>query len=173
MEHNLIITPKTKVSELLEAYPYLETVLLEISPAFEKLKNPVLRKTIARFTTLKHAASITGLKVDEVVNRLRKETGQEMLSESGENEEFRQEPAPEWYHESEIVDKADAAEILDKGEEPVYVVLPALKNLPQGKIYLLVAPFLPAPLIEKAASLGCRTWISKQENGKYHAYFSK
>lgn len=58
MNHKLIITPHTKVSELLDAYPELEPILLELSPAFEKLKNPLLRKTIARFTTLKHAASI-------------------------------------------------------------------------------------------------------------------
>lgn len=173
MNHKLIITPHTKVSELLEVYPELEKVLMEFSPAFEKLKNPVLRRTIARFTTLKHAASIAGLKVEDVVNRLRKETGQDLVTEIEGEEEFNQESVPGWYNESDIVDKADAAEILDRGEEPVFTVLPALKDLPPGKIYLLSAPFLPSPLIEKAASLGCRIWVNRQENGTYRVYFSK
>mgnify|MGYP005835380005 CR=1 FL=1 len=173
MNHKLIITPHTKVSELLDAYPELEPILLELSPAFEKLKNPLLRKTIARFTTLKHAASIAGLKVEDIINRLREETGQQLTSEIDEVQDFQQQAIPEWYNESNIVERADAAEILNNGEEPVYIVLPALKDLPAGKIYLLTAPFLPAPLIEKAASLGCKTWIIKQENGTFHVYFSK
>ncbi|HOK52235.1 MAG TPA: DUF1858 domain-containing protein [Bacteroidales bacterium] len=41
------ITPQTKVGELLEAYPQLEAKLLELSPKFGHLKNPVLRRTVA------------------------------------------------------------------------------------------------------------------------------
>ena len=44
----MVISPKTKVGELLDAYPELESVLMEMSPAFEKLKNPILRRTVAR-----------------------------------------------------------------------------------------------------------------------------
>lgn len=46
----LIINPKTKVLELLEAYPELEPKLIEVVPSFNKLKNPLLRRTIARIT---------------------------------------------------------------------------------------------------------------------------
>ena len=51
-ESKITISPKTKVGELLDAYPELEPVLMAMSPAFEKLKNPVLRKTVARVATL-------------------------------------------------------------------------------------------------------------------------
>ena len=40
----LRITPKTKVLELIEAYPHLEEVLIKHVPAFSKLKNPLLRE---------------------------------------------------------------------------------------------------------------------------------
>ena len=46
------ISPKTKVGELLDAYPELEQLLMAMSPAFEKLKNPVLRRTVAKVATL-------------------------------------------------------------------------------------------------------------------------
>ena len=65
------ITFQTKVYELLEDYPHLEDVLSEISPAFAKLKNPILRRTIARVTTIQQAAAVAGIEAGEVVKRLR------------------------------------------------------------------------------------------------------
>ncbi|WP_297095775.1 DUF1858 domain-containing protein [uncultured Draconibacterium sp.] len=56
----LIITPKTKIFDLLEAYPQLEDVLIRAAPPFKKLRNPVLRKTITKITTLSQAATIGG-----------------------------------------------------------------------------------------------------------------
>ena len=50
--NTLIITPKTKVLELIETYPELEDVLIEYAPAFKNLKNPVLRRTVAKIATL-------------------------------------------------------------------------------------------------------------------------
>ncbi len=79
MEKKLIITPKTKVSELLEAYPELERVLIDIAPTFKKLKNPMLRRTIARVTSLQQAASVGEIPVDVIVNKLRGIVGQDSI----------------------------------------------------------------------------------------------
>ncbi|MEO2194672.1 MAG: DUF1858 domain-containing protein [bacterium] len=46
-QKNLEITPSTKVAELLAAYPELEAVLIGMAPPFKKLKNPVLRRSVA------------------------------------------------------------------------------------------------------------------------------
>ncbi|MFH1755446.1 MAG: DUF1858 domain-containing protein, partial [Candidatus Latescibacterota bacterium] len=54
------ITPDMKVSALLEAYPELEDVLIGIAPAFKKLRNPVLRRTVAKLTSLRQAAQVGG-----------------------------------------------------------------------------------------------------------------
>jgi len=67
----LIITPKTKIYDLLEAYPQLEDPLITAAPQFKKLKNPILRRTIARVTTLSQAATIGGIRVEDLVNALR------------------------------------------------------------------------------------------------------
>ena len=48
----LIISPKTKVLQLIEAYPQLEDMLIDYVPAFRKLKNPIMRNTVAKMTTL-------------------------------------------------------------------------------------------------------------------------
>lgn len=81
----LIITPKVKVAALLDAYPQLEETLVAMSPAFGKLRNPMLRKTIARATSLNHAAQIAGISVNDMVTKLRAEVGQgeEFFAETG------------------------------------------------------------------------------------------
>ncbi len=71
METKLIITPQTKIGELLDTYPELESVLIDLAPAFKKLQNPILRKTVARVTSVRQAAAIGKLPVDVVVNKLR------------------------------------------------------------------------------------------------------
>ena len=57
----LIITPKTKVLELVEAYPELEDTLIHYVPAFKQLKNPVLRRTVGRVATLQQAEKVITL----------------------------------------------------------------------------------------------------------------
>jgi hypothetical protein len=97
----LIISPQTRVGELLDNYPELEQVLFELSPAFAKLRNPILRKTIARVATLQQAAMVGKLKVDDLVNRLRKEVGQELFTGSAEQGNVSTSP-PAWFDESKI-----------------------------------------------------------------------
>ena len=79
METKLIITPQTKIAELLDAYPDLENVLIDLAPAFKKLQNPVLRKTVARVTSIRQAAAIGKIPVETVVNKLSGLTGQGKL----------------------------------------------------------------------------------------------
>ena len=78
-KEKLIITPKTKVLELIETYPQLEDVLIKYVPAFSKLKNPLLRRTVAKIATLQQAASIGNVKTGDLINLLRKEVGQVLL----------------------------------------------------------------------------------------------
>lgn len=76
------ITPDTKVAELLKNYPELEGTILQFSPAFAALKNPVLRRTVAKVTSLQQAAKVGNINVVDMVNTLRKEIG---IPELGEN----------------------------------------------------------------------------------------
>jgi len=168
---DLIITPKTKVSELLNHYPDLEKTLIKYTPAFTKLKNPVLRKTIAKFTTLQQASAIAGIKVEELVNALRNEAGLETL-------QFREDTGyiyhkPDWFDKSRIEGHLDAREMLDAGEHPVNQVMAELQGLKVGDIYELKAPFLPAPLIDKAASIRFYHWVVKESETAYIIYFCK
>lgn len=170
MENNkLIINPKTKVYDLLEAYPELENLLIEKVPTFEKLKNPVLRKTIARITSLQQAAVIGNIPIDKLINFLRNEVGQTNLQI--ENEMNYVMNKPEWFTSEKIAKSLDARPMLEAGEHPVNQVIADLKQLNEGEIYELTTPFLPAPLIDKASSLNFKHWISQEAENRFKIYF--
>lgn len=171
MEPKLIITPKTKVLELIETYPQLEDILIEIAPAFKKLKNPVLRRTVAKIATLQQAASIGNVKTEELINRLRKEVGQDTIE--GENASQYNYQKPEWFDEKRISGSLNASEMLAVGEHPVNQVMADLKNLKPDTIYLLKAPFLTAPIIDKATSIGMLHWIDPKSEDEFQIYFTR
>ena len=170
-KEQLIITPKTKVLQLIEAYPHLEEVLIKYVPAFSKLKNPLLRKTVAKIATLQQAASIGNVNTGDLINVLRKEVGQELFGES-DNTTYNT-SKPSWYNESLIEKEFDIREMLAAGEQPVNQVISDLTHLNKGKIYKLTSPFLPAPLIDKSISLKIEHWVSNDVENLVLVYFYK
>ena len=169
----LIITPKTKIFELLEAYPELEEILISAAPQFKKLKNPILRKTITKITNLNQAAIIGGLKVEVLVNKLRTEVGQTAVESLDTEQGNYNTKKPEWFDKSAIVGTIDIRDMLNAGEQPVHEVLSAIKKLEKSKILKVVAPFVPAPLLDKSLSLNYKHWLNKKSEEEYWVYFNK
>ncbi|HNR68740.1 MAG TPA: DUF1858 domain-containing protein [bacterium] len=171
METDKLISPKTKVLQLIESYPHLEDTLIGYVPAFKKLKNPVLRKTVAKVATLQQAATIGNVKVEDLINALRKEAGQDAISlESDDNYTTTQ---PEWFDKSLVKKELDIREMLNAGEQPVNQVMAELNRLAAGDLFLVIAPFIPAPLIDKASSLEIEHWIDKKNDETFCVYFKK
>ncbi|TKG89844.1 DUF1858 domain-containing protein [Puteibacter caeruleilacunae] len=168
---NLIITPKTKIYDLLEAYPQLEDVLIGEAPQFKKLKNPVLRKTIARVTSLAQAAVVGGLKVEELILKLRKEVGQEEIAALEAEEGKINTEKPDWFDLSTVVETLDVREKLNLGEHPIHDVMSAIKKLNENEMLKVVVPFIPAPMIEKTLSLEYKHWLVEQSREEYWVYF--
>ncbi len=65
------LSPGTRLGELLKAYPALEEVMIRLSPEFRRLKNPVLRATVAKVATLGQVAAVGGLAVEDLIAALR------------------------------------------------------------------------------------------------------
>ncbi|OFX87826.1 MAG: hypothetical protein A2W99_16050 [Bacteroidetes bacterium GWF2_33_16] len=168
----LIITPKTKIFDLLEAYPELEDVLIGMAPQFKKLKNPVLRKTITKITNLNQAATIGNLNVEILINNLRKEVGQSNIDAINEQDNINT-TKPDWFKESLIVNTIDIREMLHAGEQPVHEVMAEIKKLQNDKILKVIAPFIPAPLIDKSLSLNYQHWLDKKSEQEFIVYFRK
>ncbi len=171
-DNHLVITPQTKIADLLDEYPQAEEELISITPAFKKLKNPMLRKTIAKLATLQQAAEVAGLPVAQVINRLRIYVGQSEWS--GETKK-NQEPSkrPEWILEGRVIEEFDARPLIEKGKHPVKMVMEKLKLLNEGEMLTLVTSFTPVPLMDMARSKGYRVWSHQKSETVVLTYFSK
>ena len=170
-ESKFVITPDTRLKALLDHFPNLEDTLIEMSPAFAKLRNPVLRRTVARVATLQQVAKVGNIPLSKLINTLREQVGQE----SGAFQESEREKAekPEWLKPDKIEKTLDARPILEAGGHPINQVIQDATALKAGHIYELITPFLPAPLIDRAKSMGLSTWTDQVEAELFKTYFLK
>jgi len=64
------IEPKTRLDDLLKAYPFLLEFLAGYSPKFAKLRNPVLRKTVGKLATLGQVAGLGDMPVADLLGAI-------------------------------------------------------------------------------------------------------
>ncbi len=166
----LDITPETKLHALLQAYPQLEEKLLNMSPSFAKLKNPVLRATVAKVATLRQVAQVGGLSLGTLINTLREAAGQSTQNYSSE---AGVEKTPAWFHPEKIAQSLDARPLLAAGEHPLNQVLSEIQTLQAGEIYELTTPFLPAPLLDAVRKKGYAVWSVTEEAEVIKNYFTR
>ena len=167
---DLLITPKTRVGELLETYPELEPILMDLAPAFKKLKNPVLRRTIGKVATLQQAASIGNVSLSGIINTLRAEIGQALFDEAAFGAEIN-EKEPPWYAEEKVRIRFDATTLINAGQNPMQDILRNLDKTGQEEIFLLISPFIPAPIIELIGNKGFDHYCRKMEDEVVYTYF--
>jgi len=67
------LNEKTSLYSLLKKYPFLVDFLARLSPALGKLKNPVLRKTVARLATLKQVSEEGKIPLAELISKIEQE----------------------------------------------------------------------------------------------------
>ena len=169
-QENLIISPETKIGKLLDAYPHLEDLLWDISPEFAKLRNPILRNTIAKVATLKQAAEIVKIPLEDFINQLRQAVGQSNWTGTAIEITQQEDMKPDWISSGEIAVSIDARPMLDKGEHPIDLVLKKIENLNENQILELFTPFQPQPLIDLLRSKGYQTWTNAISAHLYKTY---
>ncbi len=172
--HQPPITPEMKIGDLLDAYPQLEKTLIELAPAFRKLKNPILRKTVARVTSIRQAARVGSIPVADMVNKLRSAAGQSFLEIDAAHMPPEKNSLPSdgsWIETHTIYKSLDARSMIEAGQQPLGKVMADLRNIPTGQIYELITPFEPAPLIDHARSRGFQIITRQEAEGKFKSYF--
>ncbi|MFT5111085.1 MAG: hypothetical protein ACI8P9_000396 [Parasphingorhabdus sp.] len=172
IEHKLDITPTVTVYKLLEAYPELEDVLIGIAPPFKKLKNPILRRSVAKIATLRHASTVGGVPLNHLVNVLREFVGQSPSQEDYEDINYFT-AEPDWFEKKSVVLSIDEQKDSKNNEMTLGPILRGAKKLTKGQILELKTSFLPAPGIEVMRSKGYQSWSIKGEGEMVFTYFMK
>jgi hypothetical protein len=170
------ITPTTTIAALLEEWPDLEPVLIAQAPAFRNLRNPVLRRTIARIATIEQAASIAGLSPRTLVTTLRRAAGLPVDDRMGAEPPGGPAVDPgatgcaraaagtpgvgtdasAWTTTGAGGEVIDADALLGAGAVPLKPIFDAAGRLQPGQVLRVLVSFRPLPLIERLESHGYR-----------------
>ena len=166
------IDASTKVAALLNSYPELEETLIGIAPPFKKLKNPILRRSVAKVASLRQAAAVGRVPAAELVNILRAAVGQDAIEVDGEDKEYFP-PQPDWFDRERVVSTIDEGEDVDPDSMAITKLVQMATKLAGGDIIELTTTFLPAPGIDLMVAKGYLVWSERDEPGLVRTYFSK
>lgn len=154
------ITGRSKLLEVLKAYPQLEEQIIAVAPPFKNLRNPILRRTVAQLATVEQVAQIGGMDAGELVRILRRAAGLEELP-AGPVQAFVPPPRaagdPEWI-EGAPAHVVDGVALLRDGIVPVQRVNEILAKQPAGAFILLTTDFKPAPIIDAMEKSGRKVY---------------
>jgi len=169
----IAVTPETKVGDLLDAFPDAEAALIAIAPKFKVLKNPLLRRTVAKVATLEQAARVADMPVNELVRSLRQALGQDAGDmEAGGSVARSEGDVPVWIAEGAKLE-FDADAMLAKGETPVGKVTEALAGMAAGESLLVRSTFQVAPLIDAMRDKGHEVFTRKVGEDAWEAWVKK
>jgi hypothetical protein len=166
------ITPESRIGELLERWPELEAVLVDLSPHFKALANPVLRRTVAKVATLRQVSTVSGVPLGVLIEKLRAGAG---LSPMAVTEEDGG-PAtgrPAWAVEGAVTRTLDARAAIEAGEHPMPQVMADLAELEDAQVYQLVTPFVPAPLLDMARGKAFASYSLTEAPGLVRTFFRR
>jgi len=169
----MAITPETKIGDFLAAHPDQQEALIARVPEFAKLRNPVLRRTVAKLATVEHAARMAGLPTAELVRFLR-----ELAGETGEvpittGPAPAAELRPDWARSSAVRSTLDTDALLATGEHPLARARRVLLTLAPGEAMQLLSPFRPEPLLDLFRQEGTPCWCEAEGTGRFRTWILK
>ena len=80
---------------------------------------------------------------------------------------------PLWFDIESIDETMDARAMLKSGQHPLAEVLQRTSVMQTGKIFELITPFLPMPLIEKVMANGYYAYVQEIGIAEVHTFFCK
>ena len=144
----MTITANTKISAILKQHPGALDAIVSISPKFEKLRNPVLRKLMAGRASIAMASKIAGCSTEDFFTKLRP-----LGFESASNEKVEIAPetedVPDFLQNlrSEQLVKLDVRPVIAAGKDPLKLILEKVGQLKKGEVLEIINTFEPTPLM--------------------------
>lgn len=150
-----------KISEVLARHPELLETLIAMSPRFQHLRNPLLRRVQARLVTVAQAARVGGVDAAWMVETLNRAAGLAQESADvacGVPDAPPDAAPPEWVEGLEVAEDLDVRAYHARGEEPFSAIMAAARRVPAGRALRLRNTFDPAPLYEALRKQGFEGW---------------
>lgn len=195
----MVIRAGDRVADVLGRDESLIDVFAAVSPAFERLRNPAMRRVMARLVTVGQAARVAGVDPDHLLARLNAAAAGEVpggppeptadLGAGGASSPDGQgdagpspagtgtgaspadRPAALAAVPPERVVELDVREALRQGEEPFSRIMAAKREVEAGGALRLRAIFEPAPLYAVMQKQGFRHWTERLGDDDWVVWF--
>lgn len=170
----ITINANTKIAAILKQHPDALEAIISISPKFNKLRNPLLRKLMAGRTSISMASKIGGCTVNDFFEKLQPLGFKvDRATQSDENSDTA--PVPDFLKNisAENIVELDVRPVLDSGKDPLSLILEKIKPLNSHQALKLVNSFEPVPLIQLLEKQGYQTYSEIAGESLFYTYFYK
>lgn len=167
-----LINANTKISTLLRQHPDALEAIISISPKFNKLRNPILRKIMASRATISMASQIAGCPVDEFYRKL-EPLGFTIDKTTPVEVEKSGSPIPGFMlhlSENDIIE-LDVRPIIEGGKDPFNVIMEKIDDVKQNHALKLINSFEPIPLMQILSKQGFEVHSESQDENTVITWF--
>ena len=171
----MTINAATKIAVILKQNAGALDAIVALSPKFEKLRNPILRRVMAGRTSLAMAAKIGGCKVEDFFEKLKPLGFEPDAGIVVKEEEETRKPLPEFLTslKKEQVAELDVRPIMAAGEDPLSVIVRKVKTIQPGQVLKIINTFEPTPLMILLEKQGFASYVDTIEPDWVETYFYK
>lgn len=170
----ITINANTKIAALLKAHPDALKAIISISPKFNKLQNPLLRKIMASRTSIAMASKVAGCTPNDFFEKL-EPLGFAIDKDVAVEEETIRHDVPEFMHQfnEKNLETLDVRPVIESGKDPFNIIMKQIKELQPGNILKLVNTFEPAPLITILSKQGFEYFVENEHENAVNTFFYK
>lgn len=168
------LNPNTKIAAILKDKPEALEAIISISPRFNKLRNPLLRKLMASRTTIQMASRVGDCAVEDFFEKLRPLGFKVDVTSPSENRN-EAEPLPLFMNnlDARQIVELDVRPVIEAGNDPLKIILAKIKNLNTGHVLKLINSFEPMPLIDLLRKQGFESYVETVDDDCVITYFNK
>lgn len=167
----MVINANTKIAAILKHNPAALEAIIGISPKFEKLRNPLLRKLMAGRASVFMASKIGGCRVNDFFERLKPLGFDADTIEAAVAEE--KQAVPDFIKSllPEQILVLDVRPVLESGRDPLNLILESIKALRDNQVLKILNSFEPTPLMRLLQKQGFESYADELSPGLVETYF--
>ncbi|MEO7317079.1 MAG: DUF2249 domain-containing protein [Ginsengibacter sp.] len=167
----MIISANTKIATLLKHNADALEAIISLTPKFEKLRNPLLRKLMAGRTSIGMASKISGCSVEDFFTKLAPLGFEIDMVNSPVNEVKPHLPAFFNSLKPDQIQELDVRPVIEAGEDPLSLIVKTVKSIKQGDALKIINSFEPTPLLSLLKKQGFDSYVDVIDENLVETYF--
>lgn len=169
----MLVDQNTKISKIIEENQAAIEQIASINKHFKKLKNPVLRKVLGTRVSVKDAARIGGVTINEFLQKLEEIGMQVEFPDGDKNKVDPQMPSDSFKLNDYLIVKLDVRPTIESGADPFSEIMTVIKTLESHQILQIINIFEPIPLINILKNKGFDSFTKQVDKNEFHTFFKR